>query len=112
MILLPQAGCVQGQIMFQKSLTWTFEQDDEDGYILPKKVSRLHSFKEKKTVWLKRTDVESNCWMTRMISLPSDLDTRICYQFKNPLDKDFVRHSGISRQIMGIHFIVDWQQIF
>ena len=29
--------------------------------------------------------------MTRMISLPFDLDTRICYQFKNPLDKGFFK---------------------
>ena len=96
-------------------LTWTFEQGDEDGHISPKKnFLHLYSFKGRKKnhFGLKTQMKRVNGWMTRIISLLIDLDTMIYYQFKNLLDKDFLAHPGIFRPTMGIHFIVDWQQIF
>ena len=53
-----------------------FEQDDEDGYISPKKFLHLYSFKgrKKKPVWLKNTDEESK-WL-------NDANNKSAFRFR------------------------------
>ena len=79
-----------------------------------KKNYYIYSFKGRKKnhfglkTQTKRTSVKVT-WIT---SLLVNLGIQIYYRLKNLLDKNIVRHLGVSQQIVGIHFIVDWQQIF
>ena len=93
---------------------WSFKQGNEGGHIFQKKRKNfyIYSFKGRKPFWFANKTKRTSVKVTWITSSLVNLDIQIYYRLKNLLDKYIVRHPGISQQIVGIHFIVDRQQIF